>query len=90
MKVPHYQAIDVGQVAPLSGGGASGDQCELGWTLLQYRLGLGMTQAEIGKMIGLSQPRISQMENGTYDPSLSVVRRIVDLTGVDFHVLVSK
>lgn len=41
----------------------------------------GLTQAELARRIGTSQPVISAYEHGTRDPSLSTLRRIVAGTG---------
>ena len=36
----------------------------------QYRKELGLTQSELGKRAGISQPNITRFESGNYNPSL--------------------
>jgi predicted transcriptional regulator len=39
---------------------------------------LGLTQAEVARSAGVSQPLIARIENGTVDPRLSTLRSVVD------------
>lgn len=41
----------------------------------------GLTQAEVARRIGTSQPVISAYESGARDPSTSTLRRLVEGTG---------
>jgi len=45
--------------------------------LRRWRQSLGLTQAEVAKRAGVSQPLIARIERGTVDPRLSTLRRIV-------------
>ncbi|WP_248555622.1 helix-turn-helix transcriptional regulator [Paraburkholderia terrae] len=50
-------------------------------TLKSKRLEMGMSQAELAKEIGTSQPHIARLESGG-DPQLSTVRRIANCFGI--------
>ena len=42
----------------------------------QYRKELGLTQSELGKRAGISQPNITRFESGNYNPSLDFLVKI--------------
>ena len=42
----------------------------------QYRKELGLTQSELGKRAGISQPNITRFESGNYNPSLEFLVKI--------------
>ncbi|MHB8587089.1 MAG: CBS domain-containing protein [Thermoplasmatota archaeon] len=46
--------------------------------LRSLRTGLGLTQAELARKAGVSQPLIARIEKGTVDPRLSTLRAVVD------------
>jgi predicted transcriptional regulator len=45
--------------------------------LRRWRQALGLTQAEVAKRAGVSQPLIARIEKGTVDPRLSTLRAVV-------------
>lgn len=47
----------------------------------QYRKELGLTQSEIGKRAGISQPNITRFESGNYNPSLEFLVKIAGAMG---------
>lgn len=47
--------------------------------LKALRRRLGLTQAQVAKEAGVSQPLIARMENGSVDPRLSTLRAVVDV-----------
>ena len=47
----------------------------------QYRKELGLTQSELGKRAGISQPNISRFESGNYNPSLEFLVKIAGAMG---------
>lgn len=47
-------------------------------TLMDARIRAGMTQTELSKKTGISQADISRLENGTRNPSLSLLKRLAD------------
>ena len=46
--------------------------------ILNARINAGMTQSELSKASGISQADISRLENGTRNPSLSLLKRLAD------------
>lgn len=47
----------------------------------QYRKELGLTQSELGKRAGISQPNITRFESGNYNPSLEILVKIAGAMG---------
>mgnify|MGYP003292708470 CR=1 FL=1 len=47
-------------------------------TLKQFREKKGLSQTELGKKVGLKQVTISQYENGTRKPNLTIAKKIAD------------
>ena len=47
----------------------------------QYRKELGLTQSELGKRAGISQPNITRFESGNYNPTLEFLVKIVGAMG---------
>ena len=47
----------------------------------QYRKELGLTQSELGKRAGISQPNITRFESGNYNPSLEFMVKIAGAMG---------
>ena len=47
----------------------------------QYRKELGLTQSELGKRAGISQPNITSFESGNYNPSLEFLVKIAGAMG---------
>jgi predicted transcriptional regulator len=46
-----------------------------------WRLELGLTQAELARLSGVSQAYIARIEKGNLDPKLSTLRRILEVLG---------
>lgn len=47
----------------------------------QYRKELGLTQSELGKRAGISQPNITRFESGNYNPRLEFLVKIAGAMG---------
>ena len=47
----------------------------------QYRKELGLTQSELGKRAGISQPNITRFESGNYNPSQEFLVKIAGAMG---------
>ena len=47
----------------------------------QNRKELGLTQSELGKRAGISQPNITRFESGNYNPSLEFLVKIAGAMG---------
>ena len=60
----------------------------LGERLKQAREAAGMSQAEVARELGLSQPAYSYIENGEKNPSLPVAKRLAVVlhTSLDYLV----
>ncbi len=61
----------------LAAGGAGGD--DRGFK--QNRKLNGMTQTELGRKAGISQPNITRFESGSYNPSLDFMVKIAAAMG---------
>ncbi len=46
------------------------------------RAGKNMSQAELGRLVGVSRNSINAVENGKFDPSLPLAFRIADVFGL--------
>lgn len=64
----------------------------LGERLKQAREAAGMSQAEVARELGLSQPAYSYIENGEKNPSLPVAKRLAVFlhTSLDYLVGIEK
>ena len=51
-------------------------------TLKQLRTARGLSQAELGDMVGLKQATISQYENGSRKPPLPVAKKMSEVLNV--------
>ena len=54
--------------------------------LLDARIASGMTQKELSGRSGVSQANISKIENGEYNPSVAVLRRLADAMDMDLKI----
>jgi DNA-binding XRE family transcriptional regulator len=53
-----------------------GSRLVLARNVLRLRVGAGLTQADVAKRAGMSQPRIAELEAGRQNPTLDVLDRI--------------
>lgn len=51
-------------------------------TLKELRVNKGLSQVELGNKVGLKQTTISQYENGSRKPPLSMAKKLSDALGV--------
>lgn len=56
--------------------------------VIRYRVDHGLSQAELGKMVGMRQPHVARLESGDHEPSLSTLSRLASALGLDFSVTV--
>jgi ribosome-binding protein aMBF1 (putative translation factor) len=54
--------------------------------VLRYRTEHGLSQAALGRMVGMRQPHIARLESGEHEPSLSTLARLSTALGLDFSV----
>ena len=59
-----------------------------GPALRGFRRARGLTQSELGAMVGLTKGSISNMEHGRQNASLEVIGRLMDALGVGFDAIV--
>lgn len=50
------------------------------------RIHAGITQAELGRRLGVKQPAIARWERGAVEPGLSAVRRAVSACGAELKI----
>jgi transcriptional regulator with XRE-family HTH domain len=58
----------------------------IGYLILQARAAAELSQAQLAKRIGTSQPMIARWESGAQLPSVSSLLRIAEATGFDLAV----
>ena len=49
----------------------------------ERRTAMGLTQARLAKLVGVSQPHINDIENGKSKASIDVLFRICDVPGIE-------
>lgn len=60
---------------------------ELGERIKQIRLENGLTQKQLGEMLGSTQQMIAQYESGKHSPKIETVRKIANALGTNiFHL----
>ena len=55
-----------------------GSEFDLVRMIIKKRLEKGLTQKELARKIGTKQSAISRLESGSYNPSLSILRKVAD------------
>lgn len=65
---------------------------ELGYEITRLRLLRGLTQQQLADMVGMRQPDIARLENGTSAPNLSCLERIAKSLGarIELHIVPKK
>lgn len=58
---------------------------ELVNNLADFRKKVGLNQADLGKLVGVSRQTISLIERGDYNPSVTVALTIAKVLGVDIN-----
>jgi len=54
--------------------------------IIKKRIEKGLTQKELAKKIGTKQSAISRLESGTYNPSLSFLRKVSEALGTKLKI----
>lgn len=60
---------------------------EIGATLAKARKERGLTQRQVGNIVGCSHTTVSKWENGETEPSIADLQRLASYYGVDFAAL---
>ena len=63
-----------------------GPEFELVRILIRKRLQKGFTQQELARKIGTKQSAISRLESGTYNPTMSVLRKVAKALGSKLEI----
>lgn len=64
------------------------DQLEIGRIIQQRRVGLSLNQEDLAEMTGITTKTIYLIENGKGNPSLSTLKKLLEVLGLDIHVSV--
>ena len=54
--------------------------------IIEERLKRGLTQKELAKKIGTKQSAISRLERGTYNPTVSFLRKVAAALETELHI----
>ena len=57
--------------------------------IIEHRIKYGLTQAQLAKRIGTKQSAISRFESGSYNPTLSFLRKVAKGLDVSIKIKVS-
>lgn len=55
--------------------------------LKEYRKRVGLTQSELGKLVGVAKSSISQYESGSREPDFETLKKFADVLGVTVGML---
>lgn len=62
----------------------------LGYRLRELRKEKNMSQADLGKILGVSKVSVSGYENGTRVPSMDILVQILDVFGIEADYLLGR
>lgn len=62
---------------------------EVATKVVAYRTDNHLSQAQFGRMLGMTQPAIARLEGGEDTPTLKTLARISAATGLEFHVAIA-
>jgi|SRR5215217_7748427 len=62
---------------------------EVAHRVISYRTEHGLTQDQLGKLIGISQPAVATLENGEEPPTLKTLAKVSAATELEFHLDIS-
>ncbi len=54
--------------------------------VIQFRADHGLSQAALGRMLGMRQPNVARLESGDHEPTLSTLARLSEVLGLDLSV----
>ena len=54
--------------------------------VIAYRIEQDISQAELGRRVGMRQPHIARLEAGEHEPSLTTLARLSRALGIEFHI----
>jgi ribosome-binding protein aMBF1 (putative translation factor) len=59
---------------------------EVASRVVRYRVEHGLSQAQLGAKLGVSQPYIARLESGDQSPTLATLARLAQRLGLEFHI----
>ncbi|MDQ2882842.1 MAG: helix-turn-helix domain-containing protein [Actinomycetota bacterium] len=59
---------------------------EVASRVVRYRVEHGLSQAELGAKLGVSQPYVARLESGDQTPTLATLARLAQRLGLEFHI----
>lgn len=59
---------------------------ELAKAIIQKRLKLGLSQAELAKKLGTKQPAIARLESGNYNTSIAFLKKTAQALDADLKI----
>ena len=54
--------------------------------VIQYRVKHGLSQAALGRLLGMRQPNVARLESGDHEPSLATLSKLAEVLKQDFSV----
>ena len=63
------------------------EEYEISRQIIHARIVAGLTQKELAEKIGTRQSNVSRIENGNYNPSIAILKRIAKATGKKLRVV---
>jgi transcriptional regulator with XRE-family HTH domain len=63
---------------------------ELGVLIKAARIRARLSQAEVAERLGVTQARISQIEAGLKNPTISVIERFAEVVGCSMAILIKR
>jgi DNA-binding XRE family transcriptional regulator len=62
---------------------------EVAHRIIAYRADHGLTQDQLGKLVGISQPAVAMLESGEDAPTLKTMAKVSAATDLEFHLDIS-
>jgi DNA-binding XRE family transcriptional regulator len=59
---------------------------EVALKVIEYRVEHKLTQTELARQLRMRQPHIARLEAGDHEPSLTTLRRLSQVLGIEFHI----
>lgn len=59
---------------------------EVATRVVCYRVEHGLSQAQLGEQLGVSQPYVAKLESGDRSPTLTTLTRLAVRLGLEFHL----
>jgi transcriptional regulator with XRE-family HTH domain len=54
--------------------------------VIGYRIRHGLSQVQLGRLLGMRQPHVARLEAGDHEPSVATLARLADALGLDFSL----